>query len=435
MNPPCASPPLSTSSEAVDAPGPLPAGDVALPAIPATYGPVFWWCYLSNSATMVAVSLLFRYGDFVAHLGGKEGQLGLIVGVGMVGSLLMRLVQGVAIDLYGSRRIWLISQTAFIVSLFGHLLADNASGPLLYLLRVLFSTSVAGIFGASVTFISRRAPANRVAEVIGSLGTSGFLAMLVGPQLGDWICGSDPIGRPQIQAMFLTAAGMGIISLIAAVAATSRQPRIIRRRVPPVWQVLRKYQPGAILLAAVAMGVGVGMPHTFLRMYAAELHLPRIGVFFSVYAVTAFLTRLATARLPNKVGVRPMITVGLAFLAFSMILYLPVRTSWHFAFPALAAGIAHALLFPAVVGGGSTSFPERYRGVGTTLMMGMFDLGVFLGAPAIGGAIHLAKDAGLPAYPSVFLMLFAGLLGVGLAYFWKSRDDSPSSSRSRGVAA
>ena len=33
------------------------------------YGPRFWATYLSNIALMVAVSLLFRYADFVAALG------------------------------------------------------------------------------------------------------------------------------------------------------------------------------------------------------------------------------------------------------------------------------------------------------------------------------------------------------------------------------
>jgi MFS family permease len=220
--------------------------------------------------------------------------------------------------------------------------------------------------------------------------------------------------------LFLTAAGMGLLSLLAAFAATFGQPHIRPRRVPPVWQVLKRYQPGAILFAAVAMGVGVGMPHTFLRTYADDLNLQKIGAFFSIYALVALVARLATTRVPAKFGVRPMIVVGLSFLALSMLLYLPVRETWQFVFPAMAAGIAHALLFPAIVGGGSTAFPARYRGVGTTLMMGAFDMGVFLGAPAIGGLIHLAKDWQLPPYPTMFLSMGVFLVAVAAIYLWRS---------------
>ena len=59
------------------------------PALPnrGAYGAPFWFTYLANASLMVAVSLLFRYADFVEFLGGSELQLGLIVGAGMVGAL------------------------------------------------------------------------------------------------------------------------------------------------------------------------------------------------------------------------------------------------------------------------------------------------------------------------------------------------------------
>ena len=43
---------------------------------------------------------LFRYADFVTCLGGSEYELGWIVGVGMLGSIAMRIFQGVGIDRY-----------------------------------------------------------------------------------------------------------------------------------------------------------------------------------------------------------------------------------------------------------------------------------------------------------------------------------------------
>jgi hypothetical protein len=54
------------------------------------YGRSFWLCFVANTMLTVAVSLLYRYADFVTYLGGGEFELGLIVGVGTVGGLLMR---------------------------------------------------------------------------------------------------------------------------------------------------------------------------------------------------------------------------------------------------------------------------------------------------------------------------------------------------------
>jgi MFS family permease len=413
------------------------------------YGRVFWLCYLSNATTMISISMLVRYADFVKQLGGTEFQLGLIVGLGMVGSMLMRVAQGVGIDRYGSRRIWLGSLALFIVTLAAHLLVQTASGPAIFLLRIVFSTSVAGIFGASITYVSRRVPPERMAEIIGTLGSSGFVGILVGPLIGDWIF-HDASGREQVVQLFLICAALGCLSLLTAIVATTGEVKPARLRRAPVLALVRRYNPGFVLLVAVAVGAGISMPGTYMRPYTDELGLSSIGLFFSVYAITAFGARIASARLPSLLGTRPMIVAGLTSLALSMLLYLllniahaeiPATFAWRttvlygmLIVPALAAGTAHALLFPSVVSSASTRFPERYRGLGTTLVMGFFDMGTLLGAPTMGTILYLSRRAGMPAYPSMFVCVAAFLLVMAAAFWISSRhgiDSRPKVKRRR----
>ncbi|MEQ8789430.1 MAG: MFS transporter [Pirellulaceae bacterium] len=404
------------------------------------YGRVFWLCYLSNATTMIAISMLVRYSDFVKSLGGDTYLLGWIVGLGMVGSMIMRVAQGVGIDRYGARRIWLGSLVLFIGTLAAHLLVRDAHGTQIFLLRILFSTSVAGIFGASVTYVSRTVPPQRMAEIIGTLGSSGFLGIFTGPFLGDWIF-SYGGGREQIVQMFLFCGALGCLSLISAIAATVGEARPSRRRRAPVWALVRRYNPGFVLLVAIAVGAGISMPNTFLRPFTEELGISTVGVFFSVYAVTAFAARIASARLPSLLGTRPMILYGLTFLAASMLLYLllsaastylPETPAWEawktrilygmLVIPALAAGTAHALLFPSVVSSASTRFPVRYRGLGTTLVMGFFDMGTLLGAPAMGGILYLALRAGAPPFPTMFVCVALGLVLTAAAFWTVTRQ-------------
>ncbi|MGH7194855.1 MAG: hypothetical protein ACREJM_15170, partial [Candidatus Saccharimonadales bacterium] len=42
----------------------------------AAFGTPFWCTYVANSLMLVAISLLYRYGDFVSFLGGNEVDLG-----------------------------------------------------------------------------------------------------------------------------------------------------------------------------------------------------------------------------------------------------------------------------------------------------------------------------------------------------------------------
>ncbi len=383
---------------------------------PAVYGRAFWCTYVANTALMVAISLMYRYADFVLYLGGREWTVGWIVGVGMVGSLVMRFFQGFGIDHFGARKIWLWSMVGFVVSVLGHVLVTSAHTPAIYLLRILYTTSVAGAFGASITSVSRSLPLPRMAEVIGSLGTSGFIAMALGPQLGDFLCGHELITRGDLDTMFYVAAALGAVSLLGAELATRGEARPRRRRKPHMLWLLRRYHPGTVMALGIVMGIGFVIPTTFLPTYTQALGIPRTGPFFIVYAVTAFVARLSTRRFPQLVGVRPMIFIGMAALVISLLCYLPVSNEWGLVLPGVFAGISHALLFPSVTAQGSASFPSRYRGLGTTVMLAMLDVGTLIGAPLVGGMVEYSKSADWPPYPTTFLVLSIGMAAAGIFY-------------------
>lgn len=412
-------PPVRSAQPVRPSPAVLPVSPAPLES---AYGRSFWFAYAANFLAMIAVSLLYRYADFVSFLGGSELDLGRIVGAGMIGSMLMRFAQGVGIDRYGSRQIWLGSLGLFIACVLGHLLIERPDTPAIYLLRIGFSTSLAGVFGASITSVARRLSVERMAEVIGMLGTSGFIAMAMGPFLGDWLCGARPMTRERINLMFLVAAGLGAASFVCTLIATRGETRPQqRRRSPHLLWLLRRYHPGGILVMSVAMGVGFSLPTTFLAPFAADLGIRHIGGYFLLYAGTAFMTRMLTRRFPAQFGIRPVIFFGVAMLVVSLLLYLPVTNQWTLLVPGFFAGVAHALLFPAIVAGGSSAFPDRYRGLGTTLMLAMFDLGTLVGAPCLGGIVTYSKRASLPPYPTMFLTIAAGVVLVSAFYAVVSR--------------
>jgi len=380
------------------------------------YGRPFWLAYVANIQVMVAVSLLFRYADFVAALGGSEWELGWIVGIGMVGSLAVRLTLGAWIDQYGPRRVWLAALGLLAASCLAHLMVTSCHGVAVYLLRIAYCCALAGVFGASMTFISARVPPARTAEMIGMLGTAGFLGMVIGTQLGDLLLGTAVIRPWQLRTMFIAAAALACGSAAFALLATRGLPAPQPTRRPPVLQLIARYHPGPVLLVGLAMGVGLSLPGNFLRPYAAELNMQRIGLFFGVYAPTAFITRVLTRRLPERYGPGPMILAGLSGLVVGLLLLLVVSNVWQLAIPGFAFGVAHALLFPSVVAAGTRRFPAEHRGLGTTMMLGTWDAGQLVGAPLVGGLLRASHWAGLPAYPSTFIAV-AGLLGLSTVVF------------------
>ena len=372
--------------------------------------------YVSNSLVMVAVSLLFRYADFIALLGGSEFNLGWIVGIGMVGSLMARAILGVCIDQYGAKLVWLGSILLLAVVCFGHLAVASHTGITIYLMRILFCSAMAGIYGASMTFVSGRGPTSRMAELIGMLGTAGFLGMVTGTVLGDLLFSAVVANRPQIVTMFIVAGLLCVLAFPFAWLATRSETRPKQTHNLSMLSVLRRYHPGTVLAVAAAMGMALGMPGVFLRPYAARLDIPRIGLFFLVYAVTAIVTRVITRRWAERFGARRIILLGTAGMAGSMALFLLVHAEWQLVWPAIGFGCSHAIIFPSVVAAGNVTFPTEHRGLATLLVLAAFDVGQLIGAPMAGAVLRFSPSAGLAPYPTMFLTMAALLALVGVYY-------------------
>jgi MFS family permease len=396
-------------------------------AEPSAYGQTFWLCYLSNAALTAAAAILYRYADFVHLFGGGEFELGWIVGVGMTGSLAMRYWLGTGIDRLGPRRVWLASQALFAGVVAAHVLITTINSPTVYLLRIVYCIAVAGVFGSSITFISHTIPLARMAEVLGTLGTSGFLGMAIGPALGDWLAGNLAAASlaertVAMHNMFLLSAGLGVLALVAAAIATRGVEAPVRRRRPPTFWLLRRYHPGALLSVGFAMGVLITLPSTFLRAYTHDLGIAGMQLFFFVYAPTAFIARLSTRRMSADFGTRPVILAGLALGAASALSYLAVDREAMLAVPAVLAGFSHALLFPTLMAAGAMAFPERHRGLATTLMLASMDVGTLVGSPLVGGTVELSRELGLPAYPTTFAVVAAVIALAFIAYARRPRS-------------
>jgi MFS family permease len=441
---------------------------------PMAYDRPFWLSYTANLLLAAAVSLLFRYADFVTLLGGTEFHLGWIVGLGMVGSLAIRLFLGSWIDRYGARTLWLGSIVLFVATCAAHLAIASHTGVAIYLLRFSYCCATAGFGGASMTFVSSRAPNERVAELVGMLGTGGFIGSVVGTVLGDLLFGSIAITFAQVAWMFLAAALLGLLALPFALTATKgekvslricpltvedepaagsdqgsgtrgqrSEPKNVRSanrhgphpdplpkgegtvsNEPSLLSLIRRYSPRAILTVGVAMGMGLGLPSTFLRTYATELGVPRIAMFFLVYSIAAVAIRVPTRRWSERFGPRRIIMVGMAIMVVSIAALPLVRTEWQLALPAIGYGCSHAILWPAVVAACSAVFPRRHRGLATVLILAAWDLGLLVASPFAGVVLKYSRQIGLPPYPAMFLSV-AGLLGlVGLWYAFVSRESA-----------
>jgi len=403
------------------------------------YDPVFFCSYFANVFMLMSISLLFRYADFIKSLGGDEWHLGWIVGVGSVGAILFRVYQGTAIDRFGPLLVWVISLVGLIVSNLLHVGLSDVNGWQIYAIRLMMNLCIAGVFGSWLSFVTLRVPESKVAEVIGVVGSSGFVGMATGPIIGDWIFGSDHDIRQQVDLMFYVAAALLGLSLIAVMFAWilekserkrtgrlahgSQHSGVATARLgrAGIWQLLKKHHPGFLLIVAGIMGMSISIPGNFLRPFVAQQGIQEIKVFFIVYNIVAFASRVSMRRAPELLGLRNTILLGLFFMALSMVLYTLVDSTMTMIFPAIAGGLAHSFLFPSVVAGGTAFFPKENRGLATSLVLAMYDIGMLVGSPLVGISVTTARSNDLPEYPVTFCIVSAMLVVTGLV-LWKMYD-------------
>jgi MFS family permease len=380
------------------------------------YDGSFWLAYAANLALVCANSLTFRFAEFVAALGGTEEVSGEIVRAGLFAAILMRLGLGRAIDLYGPRLLWLLSAIAFLAGGGAFLVVDRLS-PLVWTARIAYQIGLAGMFSCSIVHIQNQVPAHHRTEIIGSLGSSGFVGTILGTQLSDLIFRFLPEGNPQFTAMFGGTVLLGALHTLIVFRLT-RDDRHNRPEVTPgPLKLLIRYWPGPVVAVAFAMGANFAVTTVFLTRFAKATGLSGIGFFFLAYSITAFGCRWLLRDWGTTFGRHKMVLWGLAGLTFGQLLLLVVTNDWLFVPSGMVCGFGHSLLFPAVVSIGAGRFPVQYRGTGTTLVLGFTELGTALAAPVLGKLIDSGNaEGGLQGFSWMFVAASAVAGVVGLFY-------------------
>lgn len=382
------------------------------------YGPAFWWAYVANLLLVAANAITFRFAEFVNFLGGTEESTGEIVRFGVIASILIRLTLARDLDRLGVRRMWISSSALFLLG--GVLLVTTHSvGWEIYLARSAFAIGLACMFTCSNVHVQNLAPIHRRTEMIGALGSSGFLGMMLGAQLGDLAFEWLPRSRTLFIALFGASIVLGMIYLLIVIRLMRHDEHIHQPETPPPWTLLYRYWPGPVVLVALAMGVSFVVTTVFLTRHATSLGVVGIRTFFTGYAISAFVFRILTRTWSRSLGRHKMIGIGLSGHVIGHLLLMAAQTESDFIIPALTSGAGHALLFPCVVSLGAERFPEQYRGSGTTLILGFIDIGMAACAQPLG---WLIDNYGFHQMYLATASLCGGTLVFYLAIAWNAPD-------------
>jgi MFS family permease len=385
------------------------------------YGRTFWLAYLANSVLILGNALTFRFAELVHFLHGTESAAGDIVAFGTAVAVIVRLSVSHVLDDYGTRRMWPICALLYIGGCLMFVTAGELSWTL-YVARAAFFTGLTGMFACSMTHIQNHVPPERRTEIIGNLGSSGFVGMILGSNIGDWILIAVPDNHVKFTVLFGGAALIGTVYLVIVILLTREHLHVRPSPTPPAFRLLFRFWPGAVVVAAMIMGLGVTATQTFLTRFATHQKIEGIGAFFTGYAVSAFVFRLLVQNWSRTIGRHWMLVRGLLGHAAGHLLLAFVTGWWQFIPASILCGFGHALLFPAVVSLGAGAFPKECRGTGTAIILGFTDFGSLVFAPILGRIIDVYGFRAMYLTSSGVALTVA--LGYMLVAVWHVDEES-----------
>ncbi|MEP3481520.1 MAG: MFS transporter [Fuerstiella sp.] len=391
--------------------------------------PIFIAAWLANLVIVTANVSTFIFAEWVAVLAEsdpsqstyREELTGRVIQYGLIASIVSRLFLGQTIDRFGVRRIWLLNSILCLISLAIFSMLTEVSA-LLFLARIVFAIGIAGMFTSSMFHIQLCVTPERRTEFIGLLGSSGFVGMILGSQVAGLLREiADEQSATAFRMIFLFAAVMIVVYIVCVAIATRKDlPPDPSNARPNLLVLMTRYWPGTVMLVAISMGAAFSVPSIYLVRFMQNEGYGGISLYWSIYAITAFVLRLKTARLSSHIGRYRLILVGLVIQGMGLWAIVPINNGWQIAFSAFLCGFGHALLFPSIVSLGAGAFPAEYRGSGTNLTLGFFDCGIALSAPLFGRLIDLPQFEG-EGFRPMFAVAGTLPLIVAVIWFWRSR--------------
>ncbi len=258
--------------------------------------------------------LLPTIPQFVADLGGTTSQIGLVIGIFTMASVILRPYFAKQADVYGRKKLMLLGSGFFsLLFVFYGQIQDIIP---LYVLRMLHGIAHGSYLAAAFAYVADLAPLTRRGEVMGVYGVANVVAMALFPAWGTMIITSTH----DFSRLFLYSIITAGAACLAVCFMDEIKPEKCKQQAVSVWTVGRQR---AVLVASLTFFTAAslyGAVITFLPVYAPKQGITNFGIFFTTYAVFTLVSRVVAGKLSDRYGRRAVILPFLTLLAIAAFL-------------------------------------------------------------------------------------------------------------------
>ncbi len=340
---------------------------------------------------------------YLSRLGSKEAEIGVLVGVFSVSSLVLRPFVGRALLKIPERSFMIAGALLYAFSSIVYIIA-KPFWPFL-IVRILQGIGLALFATASFTLVTRISPEARRGQSIGYFYLAINIAFALAPLFGVAI-----VNLFDFPILFLVCTGLSLCSLFITlklertkiesleVQSIRNQPFVSREALPSSIMAFM----GSIIWGAVT---------AFLPLYALSHGVDNPGLFFAALAITLILARGLGGKILDIYAREKVILPCLLAQIIAMFILIFSTTLPMFILVAVIWGMGTAFFYPALVAYViDLAGPSRGPAIGT--YMALSDFGAGMGSVIMGIILQLTN------YPIMFLCLaFTGVINLLYFYF------------------
>ncbi len=346
------------------------------------YTPAFWAMALANLCHTASFSAFFLLPLYILDHGGRQDDIGIIMGIFALASALCRPWISSMIDRIGRKRSYTLGSILMVVAPFLYLAVDDplaAGYPLFLLLRVIHGVGLAICFTAVFTFMADILPQDRLNEGIGMFGISGLLGIAIGPVLAETV-----LRHFDYTGLFMVAGGLAAVALVAHQPLRESGPQQAASRRTTFFSLFKREKFIVVGLLAFLFGIGLAGTGNFVAPLAEDRGLGFVSIYFFCYSGGAIAIRFIGGRLADDLGERTLLPYTI-LLYMAGIFILPVtHNQLLLCVAGLLSGIGHGLLFPLLNTMAVRDEPGEIRGKATGIFTGGIDTGLFAGSLVLG---------------------------------------------------
>ena len=334
--------------------------------------------------------------------GGTVTQAGLATTIFLLSVIIVRPFSGIILEMFGKKRMLVISMFTFTLSTFSYTLTDDIT--ILLILRFIHGISFSIATTVTLSIVADLVPPERRGEGLGYFGMSMNLAVVAGPFIALTL--QPIVSYMTIFLLFGVIMVIGWGSSFLVKDSGEPLPKPEKRRI--TWSDLFEKKALAISSVGIFVSFTYASIMSFISIYAESLGLIKAaGFFFLVFAIGMLIVRPITGQLFDSRGPDIVIIPSLIVYAIGMFALSFTSSTWMLLLAGGLIGMGYGTLLPCFQTLAIQSTTHKRSAYATATFFTLYDTGIAVGSFALGIAVSYLGYANLYMIVGIFILFIA----------------------------